>query len=282
MPRASSPLPNSDPQTVAGFGDEWKRFDQAGLGSAEGQALFEAYFNGFPWSNLDRSAQGFDAGCGSGRWAKFVAPRVGWLHCIDASADALEVARETLREEPNCSFHHASVGDLPFEEGSMDFGYSLGVLHHVPDTAAAIRSCARVLRSGAPFLVYLYYAMDNKPRWYRGIWRGSDLLRRVISKSPHPARYAISQIIAAAIYWPLARTARVLERAGANVANLPLSMYRDRSFYTMRTDALDRFGTRLEQRFTKEQVGRMMEEAGFQNVRVLDEFPFWRGIGYAP
>jgi methylase of polypeptide subunit release factors len=34
-------------------------------------------------------------GCGSGRWARFVAPHVGRLHCIDPSS-ALAVARQTF------------------------------------------------------------------------------------------------------------------------------------------------------------------------------------------
>ena len=34
---------------------------------------------------------GFDMDCGSGRWAKLMAPRVGHLDCIDPST-ALEVA----------------------------------------------------------------------------------------------------------------------------------------------------------------------------------------------
>ena len=51
------------------------------------------------------------------------------------------------------------------------------------------------------------------------------------------------------------------------VDNMPLSAYRERSFYVMRTDALDRFGTRLEQRFTREQIRSMMHEAGLERTR---------------
>ena len=61
---------------------------------------------------------------------------------------------------------------------------------------------------------------------------------------------AIAELLAAFVYWPLARAARLFERLGGNVANWPLSAYRARSYYAMRTDALDRFGTRLEHRMT--------------------------------
>ena len=47
----------------------------------------------------------------------------------------------------------------------------------------------------------------------------------------------------------------------------------------MQTDALDRFGTRLEKRFTKEEIKRMMEEAGLQDVRFNDGPPYWVAVG---
>ena len=173
---------NLDVATVEGFGDEWRRFDQSELPEDELRSTFEQYFAVFPWQDLPEGAVGFDLGCGSGRWARLVAPRVGTLHCVDASAEALDVARTTLAAEPNCEFHVASVDALPFADASMDFGYSLGVLHHVPDTAGALRSAARALKPGAPLLVYLYYAFDNQPAWYRAVWRATDLARRVISR----------------------------------------------------------------------------------------------------
>lgn len=263
---------------VEDFGAEWTEFDQSDLSDTERRSMFEWYFSIFPWHSLPANAVGFDAGCGTGRWALLVAPRVGHLHCVDPSL-AIDVARRNLSHLGNCSFHRTTIDDMPIADGSMDFGYSLGVLHHVPDTPGGIAACARRLRSGAPFLVYLYYAFDNQPRWFRLLWRTSDLVRRLISRMPYRLKYVASQGIAAVLYWPAARMAGVLERAGANVHSFPLSAYRHRSFYTMRTDALDRFGTRLEQRFTKKQVEEMMRLAGFESIRFSDRAPFWCAVG---
>jgi SAM-dependent methyltransferase len=271
---------NVDDTVVAGFGDEWTRFDQSGLTASELEELARSYFAIFPWDRVPAWASGFDLGCGSGRWAKFVAPRVGTLHCIDPSPEALAVARRNLAAVPNVAFHLAGVDDIPLPDGSQDFGYSLGVLHHVPDTAAGLRKAAAKLKPGAPFLVYLYYAFDNRPRWFRALWRTTDVVRRLVSKAPHPLRYSVSQILAVLVYLPLARLARLLEALGARVDNLPLSAYRRRSFYVMRNDALDRFGTRLEQRFTKAQVLEMMGRAGLRDVAFGDAVPFWCAVGY--
>ncbi len=270
---------NVDHETVKGFGDEWVRFDQSELPEQEHKALFESYFSVFPWHSLPMNAEGFDLGCGSGRWAKLVAPRVGHLHCIDPSV-ALDVARKNLAQFGNCVFHSATVDAMPIEDSTMDFGYSLGVLHHVPDMQAGIDACVRKLKPGAPFLVYLYYAFDNRPLWFRAIWRLSNVLRLAVSRLPHGLRYFSSQILAFLIYLPLAKFSWAVEKTGVNVSNFPLSAYRNLSFYTMRTDALDRFGTRLEQRFSRKQIKAMMEQAGLERVEFSASEPFWCAVGY--
>lgn len=270
---------NIDPKTVEGFGDEWVRFDQSGLTVSEHMELFDRYFSIFPWQELPENAQGFDLGCGSGRWAKMVAPKVGRLHCVDPSV-ALEVARKNLAEFTNCEFHNAVVDAIPLEDASMDFGYSLGVLHHVPDTQSGIDACVKKLKVGAPFLLYLYYNFDNRPLWFRSIWYMSDFLRSTVSRMPHKLRYFSSQILALLVYLPLAKFSWIAEKVGFKVSNFPLSTYRHLSFYTMRTDALDRFGTRLEQRFSRDQIKDMMEKAGLERVVFSENEPFWCAVGF--
>jgi ubiquinone/menaquinone biosynthesis C-methylase UbiE len=270
---------NIDPLTVAGFGEEWDSFDQTQLDQGEWRELFERYFAVFPWASLPAQAEGFDLGCGSGRWAAGVVDKVGTLNCIDPSAKALAVCQRRLGDRANARFHQASVDAIPLADASQDFGYSLGVLHHIPDTAAAMRDCVAKLKPGAPFLVYLYYAFDNRPAWFRAVWRVSDLVRRVICRLPFPLRKATTTGIAALAYWPLARTALLLEKLGLKVDGLPLAPYRSNSFYTMRTDALDRLGTRLEQRFTRAQIAAMMALAGLENVRFSEQVPFWVAVG---
>ncbi|MDE2597119.1 MAG: class I SAM-dependent methyltransferase [Sphingomonadales bacterium] len=270
---------NIDSRTVDGFGDEWHAFDQSRLDDAEWRTLFDRYFSIFPWDSLPAHAEGFDLGCGSGRWARGVAGRVGKLHCIDPSAKALDVARRALANCPQVSFATAAVDAIPLPDGSQDFGYSLGVLHHVPDTEAGLRACVAKLKFGAPFLLYLYYAFDNKPMWFRAVWKVSDLARRMVSQLPFAARKLVTGVLAGLVYWPLARGAALAERLGANVSNLPLSPYRHLTFYSMRTDALDRFGTRLEHRFTRSEIGAMMRRCGLDDIRFREDVPYWVACG---
>jgi len=270
---------NIDEATVQGFGDEWASYTQEQLDPAEHQRLFDQYFSLFPFHDLGADAEGFDLGCGTGRWAALVAPRVGLLHCIDPAAKALAVARRRLAGAENVRFHECGVDHIPLKDDNQDFGYSIGVLHHIPDTEAAMAACVRKLKPDAPFLVYIYYAFDNRPTWFRAIWKASELGRAAISRLPFPARKGVTIAIAAIIYWPLARMAYLLERAGVDVGTFPLAEYRYRGFYSMRTDALDRFGTRLEQRFSKEEIEAMMRRCGLDKIRFRDGPPFWGACG---
>jgi SAM-dependent methyltransferase len=160
----------------------------------------------------------------------------------------------------------------------MDFGYSLGVLHHVADTEGALRAAVRALKPGAPLLVYLYYAFDNRPPWFRALWRVSDVARKVIARQPSAIRHLTCDGLAAGVYYPLARGAAVAERLGINVDHWPLSAYRHRSFYMMRTDSLDRFGTRLEKRYTREQMEALLRDAGLSDIQFCSSV-FWCAVG---
>ena len=270
---------NVDEKVVAGFGDEWSRFDQTALERDELKRMFDNYFNIFPWERLPPDAVGFDLGCGSGRWAKLVAPRVGKLYLFDPSRDALEVAKRNLSGADNCEFHLAGADNIPLEDASCDFGYSLGVLHHIPDTEAGLQACVDKLKPGAPFLVYLYYRFDNRPAWFRALWQASNAVRSVICRLPHFMRYGLSQVLAAVVYFPLARTALIAEKLGLDVKYFPLSQYRHNSFYVMRNDSLDRFGTRLEKRFSQTEIREMVHRCGLTDI-TFSTTSFWTAVGY--
>jgi SAM-dependent methyltransferase len=266
---------NIDPATVEGFGREWRHYDQTRLDEAEARRMFDAYFRIFDFTKL---GEGFDLGCGSGRWARLVAPRARKLHCIDPS-EAIEVARANLAGFPNVEFHSASADEIPLPDNSQDFGYSLGVLHHIPDPQKALTNAVCKLKPNGQMLVYIYYSLDNRGLLYRGVWRCSDTVRKVVSRLPFPLKKALTIGIAAGLYWPLAWTARLVEKLGGDPSQIPLSSYRWKSFYTMRTDALDRLGTRLEHRFSRAELDAMMRKAGLEKISFSEEEPYWIAIG---
>ena len=269
-----------DRKTVEGFGQEWRKFDHSSADVAELRRIFTSYFTLFPWNDLRPDAIGLDVGCGTGRWAMLAAPRVGALIALDPSAEALDVAKERTAGIDNCYLVQGAAGTLPFRDGSFDFMYSLGVLHHTPQPIKAIADCVRKLKVEQPFLVYLYYALDSRPQWYKAIWRASNVVRIGVSRLPFRVRLMASSVVAGVVYLPMARAARLAERRDVDVDVWPLAFYRHRSFYVMRNDALDRLGTRLEHRFTRGEVRALMEAGGLNRIEVDPTPPYWCAIGY--
>src|SRR5262249_2233590 len=146
---------NLDLEVTRGFGREWSAFrqDSHPLAAQQRQGIFGDYFRVLPWHLLPADGgTGLDVGCGSGRWSVLVAPRVQHLHLVDPSAEALSVAKENLRGVNNVSYHLNSVATIPLPPKSLDFAFSLGVLHHLPDTEAAIAAIANRREPHAPCL----------------------------------------------------------------------------------------------------------------------------------
>jgi len=272
-------MSNIDKDTVCSFGNEWADFDQKKVPHNELVKVFSEYFSIFPFQMLTNDSEGFDMGCGSGRWATMMAPKVKKLHCIDPS-NAINIARKNLHNYDNVIYHKSSVDSVNLTQNSQDFGYSLGVLHHVPDTEKAIKSCVDLLKPGAPLLLYLYYSFDNKTFFYKKIWLLSNVLRLIICKLPSKYKRIVTDIIAATVYFPFSKLSFFLNFLGFNVSNIPLSYYKDHSFYTMRTDSRDRFGTPLESRFTKLQIETMMKNCGLDKIQFSNNAPYWCAVGF--
>lgn len=271
-------MKNQNDNVVNDFGEEWNKFQQNKLTKIDHIGQFNSYFHIFPWDKINKSSVGADIGCGSGRWASLVVEKVGHLHLVDPSIQALEVAKSNLQKYKNVSFNNKSVHELPFENNSLDFGYCLGVLHHVPDTLAGLNSISTKLKPGAPFLIYLYYAFDNRPIWFKILWIITDLIRKLVSKLPMKLKHLICECLAFFIYFPITRIGRALRYFKLLPKNWPLKYYLDNSLYVLRTDSLDRFGTKLEKRFTKDEIEAMLLSSGFRDIKFSKMQPHWCAI----
>ena len=184
------------------------------------------------------------------------------------------MAKKQLRKFKNIEFHNSSLNDLVIPLGSQDFCFSLGVLHHVPNTLM-LRSCVQLLKPKAPILVYLYYRFDNRSKWFKLLWSLSNIIRKIIIKLPSKYKNIVCEIIALTIYWPFARISFLLQKFNLDVSSFPLSYYRNFSFYSMRTDARDRFGTPIEHRFSRSEIVNMCKKAGLENIVFSNKPPYW-------
>lgn len=269
---------NIDLETVNSFGEEWNKFDQ--FSEDDLRTAGDQYFDIVDEDLLNVETTALDLGCGSGRWTRYIADKVGFVEAVDPS-EAIYSAAITNKDLQNVRFTRAGVDTIPFEDNSFDFVMSLGVLHHIPDTEAALKSLIKKLKPEGYALIYLYYALDNRGFFYKLLFHFSTLFRRIISSFPKVLKQLACDFIAVFVYLPfvgLTKLAKVLFR-GKLYMKVPLAYYRDKSWNIIRNDALDRFGTPLEQRFSKAEISAMMVNAGMEEIRFSENEPYWHVIG---
>ena len=270
---------NLDQGVIDSFGHEWATYDYGETEtSAALDAQFRAYCTPLDLNQFDpkKSIAG-DFGAGSGRWASRLIPYFSLVYALEPSDGASTVLKNKFSGEAKIAVLQETVGanSIPLE--SLDLAISLGVLHHIPDTGLGIKEVARRIKPGGAFLCYLYYNLENKPTFYKLIFKAVNTVRKVISVLPQRIKQIVSSAIAAIIYWPLARFSKVLSKFGINTSNIPLHHYADMPFVMLANDALDRFGTTLEQRFSKAQIAEMLRDADFDipTLKFSDSEPFW-------
>ena len=270
---------NLDQGVIDGFGHEWSAFDYAKTETAEAlDAQFVAYCAPIDLTAFNPATSiAADFGAGSGRWSSRLAPFFSLIYALEPSDGASAVLKKKFTNNPKITVLQETVGVNSIPTKSLDLAMSLGVLHHIPDTGLAIKDVSRSIKPGGFFFCYLYYDLENKPMYYKMIFQGVNLVRRVISSLPQPLRRLSATIIAALIYWPLARLSKLLKRIGRDTSNLPLHHYADMPFVMLANDALDRFGTSLEQRFSKTEITEMLRAADFDlsTLKFSDAEPFW-------
>ena len=270
---------NLDQGVIDGFGHEWAAFDYAETKTTEAlDAQFVAYCTPLDLEQFDLATSvAGDFGAGSGRWSSRLAPYFSRVYALEPSDGASQVLRNKFVGNSKIVVLQETVGVNSIPPASLDLAMSLGVLHHIPDTALAIKDVSRSIKPGGVFLCYLYYNLENKPAYYKLIFKGVNIVRRIISASPQKVRRLSATVIAAVVYWPLARLSKVFSKIGRNTSNLPLHHYADMPFVMLANDALDRFGTSLEQRFSKAEITEMLCAADFDltTLKFSEIEPFW-------
>jgi SAM-dependent methyltransferase len=195
------------------------------------------------------------------------------------------VAARATATCPNVRIIHAGVSRLPYPAGTFDLVAAVGVLHHVPDTAAAIVSVAELVKPGGRLFLYLYYQLEGRPLPYRSAFFLAQGLRHSISRLPRAAKLVVCEFASVGIYGPLVLLARFVRHLAPRRGwheHIPLHYYIDKPWKIIRNDALDRLGTPLERRFSKAEIMDMLERAGFEDVRFAEAMPRWRVTARKP
>jgi SAM-dependent methyltransferase len=147
---ASDELARAD-RTAETFGFQWTTFDVSDR--AEDSAVFLEKTGLSPDALTGKLV--LDAGCGGGRYAKLLGEAGAQVVALDLSSAVLH-AREVTARLPNVVVVQGNLMNPPLAPQSFDVVYSLGVLHHTPDTIRAFRAIARLVKPGGYLAVWLY------------------------------------------------------------------------------------------------------------------------------
>lgn len=269
---------NIDKKVVDEFGEEWLKFFEQGDGSLKkgGDDYFDILHSGI----INSESYVLDAGCGTGRWTKYLSSKVGFIEAVDPS-NAIFAAAKLLGKTENVRLSKASIETLPFADETFDLVMSIGVLHHIPNTGEALIDCVKKVKRGGYFFVYLYYNLEGRGPVYKVLFKSSDLVRRFVSHLPGKVKHFVCDLLAIIFYMPFILVGRFFSLIGckALAKKMPLHAYQDRSLFVVRNDTLDRFGTRLEQRFSATEIIEMMEKAGLKDIVISPHIPLYHAVG---
>ena len=269
---------NIDMDVVKSFGEEWNKFH--GFSKKTIQLICKEYFDIIDDTIINKETYMIDIGCGSGRWSAYFLDKVNFIEAVDPS-DAVFAADKLLGKTDKVRITKASINTLPWPDETFDFAMSVGVLHHIPNTQHALDACVKKIKKGGFFYVYLYYSFDNRGKLFKMLFYLSDMIRRVVCRFPSFLKKITCDFLAVLVYIPFILLTRLFNALGLKKLGslIPLSLYANKNFYVIRNDSLDRFGTKIEHRFTRQEIESMMVKSGLTNIRFGNDSAFWHAIG---
>lgn len=247
------------------FGDEWHRFRTVQIDSVNGSRESEDGFalkTGLGPGDV-RGRLVLDAGVGAGRYAEVMARWGGEVVGVDLTR-AVDAAALNLRGLSAAHLVQADIFALPFRDETFDVAYSIGVLHHTPDTATAFRRVAAVVKKGGQLAVYVYFA-GGLARYV------SDALRVLTARLPRPLVY-----YASAVAIPLYFVHRMPLVGRVSQVLLPTNTHPDWRWRWL--DTFDWYTPRYQWKHRYPEVLRWFRETGFSNLYVADEPICVRGV----
>ena len=133
-----------------------------------------------------------EIGCGYGRFIDVVQRAGGRIVGVDLSTHSIELAHDFVGFRENVFLVQADLFALPFDLASFQNVYSIGVLHHTPDTRAAFEALVPYVRSGGKIAIWVYHPQEKViANWWR----------KVTTKLDHRLLYAFCIVNQALFSW---------------------------------------------------------------------------------
>jgi SAM-dependent methyltransferase len=249
------------------FGEEWKKYPNI---LAEHQGEFRLYFDLVDLESL-KNLRVCDLGCGIGRWSYFLQDKCRELVLVDFS-EAIFVARQNFQKFDNVIFIMADINHLGLRDKFADFIICLGVLHHLP--VDALDMTRRLKQYTDVLLIYLYYSLDNRPDYYRFLFKIVTRIRLLLSRIKNKFfRSIFTELFSVFVYARLIIFGNIIS---VFILSQPIPIYdgyKDKTLNRIRQDVYDRFFTSIEQRFSRKEIMTLKDT--FECIIVSESPPYW-------
>lgn len=203
-----------------------------------------------------------EVGCGSGRPASVAATFGAEIIGIDLS-EAVQTAYSLTQRYPLLHVVQSDAYALPFRP-CFDFVYSVGVIHHLPDPAQALRSILKVLPPGNRLVIWVYGIREI---WYKPV----DWMRKITARLPFRMLHGLSILLAILSEIFLLTPYRILSSIPftKNLAEkIPGRIYARFPFRENIVGWFDRLGAPVTNYFSKADVENMFKNANFREIKV--------------
>ncbi len=263
---AWSSFGGSTDRTLESFGFEWNNFDDV---REEDAGFADVYFRDVDLAGLADKV-GLDAGCGKGRYTRFLASHLLAVAALDGSS-AVEAAARNLADFGNAVVVKSDLRTAPFAAERFDFIASLGVLHHLDDPRAGFERLVRHLAPGGRVLLYLY-SRPSQAGLRASALAAAAALRRLTVRVPHRLLRLLTTPIAAALYVGVVVPGELGDRFSLTaLRRLPMDAYRGKPFRSLVLDTFDRLSAPVEHRYVWPELEPWFADAGLVVEAARDE-----------
>ena len=262
----------SQNRTIKDFGEQWLKYgDSKGYyGSLE---LFSDILYPFLKPEDINDCKVAEIGSGTGRIVTMLL-EAGAKHIIAVEpSDAFEVLCHNIPQPERVTCLKVTGDQLPAYE-NLDYIFSIGVLHHIPDPTPVIEAAFKALRPGGHFLVWLYGKEGN------GLYLASIGPLRVLTKRlPHFMLASLAQIM----YWPLVLYIKSCHRLALPLRGYMLSVLERMSPEKRRLIIYDQLNPAYAKYYKRFEAEKLLLDGGFENVRIHHRHGYsWTVIGTKP
>jgi uncharacterized protein YbaR (Trm112 family)/SAM-dependent methyltransferase len=274
QPAAVSRWWADETRTIRSYSYQWRKFKEM---FPHWEQVFRESIAPVPPSFF-QGRTGLDGGCGFGRSLVYAASYGATMIGLDLS-EAIEAARANTGELPAVHLVQGDIFHPPVRRHSLDFVYSIGVLHHLPDPKAGFLSLSRLLKPGAPMIIWVY--LRGRGRQIAAF----TVMRAVSTRLPLRILNVACLLLAVGQWLLFVGPRRLLELLGLHgvASRIPFSFYARYPFRTLHTDWFDGLSVPLVSYYKPHEIEAWYREGGFDPIQI-DPEARWNGraLGYAP